>query len=73
MCTHWQLQGWKRVNVSLDSLKSDKYKEITRGGASTVFDGIYETQQAGLSPIKLNVVPIRGFNDDEIEDFGQSP
>ena len=64
--------GLNRVNVSLDSLTPDKYREITRGGdINDVFEGIYEAQQAGLSPIKLNMVPIRGFNDDEIEAFAQ--
>ncbi|MGO9015642.1 MAG: GTP 3',8-cyclase MoaA [Dissulfurispiraceae bacterium] len=64
--------GLKRVNVSLDSLNPDKYRVITRGGdINNVFEGIHEAQQAGLSPIKLNMVPIRGFNDDEIEAFAQ--
>jgi len=64
--------GLDRVNVSLDSLNPDKYREITRGGdINNVFEGIYEVQQAGLSPVKLNMVPIRGFNDDEIEAFAQ--
>ncbi len=64
--------GLNRINVSLDSLKADKYREITRGGnIDDVFEGIYEAQQAGLSPIKLNMVPVRGCNDDEIEAFAQ--
>jgi cyclic pyranopterin phosphate synthase len=64
--------GLNRVNVSLDSLSPDKYREITRGGdINNVFEGIYEAQQAGLLPVKLNMVPIRGFNDDEIESFAQ--
>src|SRR5208283_2611019 len=64
--------GLKRVNVSLDSLNPDKYREITRGGdINNVFEGIHEAQQAGLSPLKLNMVPIRGFNDDEIEALAQ--
>ena len=64
--------GLNRVNVSLDSLNPDKYREITRGGdINKVFEGIYEAQRAGLSPVKLNMVPIRGFNDDEIEAFAQ--
>jgi cyclic pyranopterin phosphate synthase len=64
--------GLNRVNVSLDSLNPDKYREITRGGdINTVFESIREAQQAGLSPIKLNMVPIRGVNDDEIEAFAQ--
>lgn len=64
--------GLNRINVSLDSLNPDRYREITRGGdIDVVFEGIYEAQEAGLSPIKLNMVPVRGCNDDEIEAFAQ--
>lgn len=62
--------GLKRVNVSLDSLQQDKYYEITRGGdIKNVFDGIMEARNEGLLPVKINMIPIRGINDDEIEDF----
>ncbi len=62
--------GLKRVNISIDSLKPDKYKEITRGGdLSKVLDGINEAIRLGLTPVKLNVVAIGGYNDDEIGDF----
>ncbi|MGO9378186.1 MAG: GTP 3',8-cyclase MoaA [Dissulfurispiraceae bacterium] len=64
--------GLKRVNVSLDSLRPDRYKEITRGGdLRIVLDGIAAAEHAGLHPVKINMVPIRGFNDDEIEDFAR--
>lgn len=64
--------GLKRVNVSLDSLKNDRYRQITRKGAlSQVLKGIQEAQQAGLNPIKINNVPVRGINDDEIETFAR--
>ncbi len=64
--------GLKRVNISIDSLNPDKYKEITRGGdLSKVLDGINEAIRIGLTPVKLNVVAIGGYNDDEIEDFIQ--
>lgn len=60
--------GVKRVNISLDSLDSNKYKEITRGGnLQNVLDGIEECKRVGLTPIKINVVLIGGFNEDEIE------
>lgn len=66
------LAGLKRVNVSLDSLRPDRYKEITRGGnINDVLEGIHEAEMVGLIPIKINMVPIRGFNDDEIEDFAK--
>lgn len=64
--------GLKRVNVSLDSLRPDRYKEITRGGElQVVLDGIVAAEQAGLHPVKINMVPMRGINDDEIEDFAK--
>lgn len=64
--------GLNRVNVSLDSLRPDRYREITRGGdINKVFKGIERAEGVGLLPIKINMVPIRGFNDDEIEDFAR--
>ncbi|MBF0557478.1 MAG: GTP 3',8-cyclase MoaA [Nitrospirae bacterium] len=64
--------GLNRINVSLDSLNAEKYSEITRGGdINTVLEGIQLAQQEGVSPIKLNMVPIRGFNDNEIEAFAE--
>lgn len=62
--------GLKRVNVSLDSLRPDRYRNITRGGdIRQVFEGIHTAEKAGLVPIKINMIPIRGINDDEIENF----
>ncbi len=62
--------GLNRVNISLDTLNSEKYKEITRGGdIEKVFKGIEECKKVGLTPIKINTVLMKGFNDDEIDDF----
>ncbi|NLP43592.1 MAG: GTP 3',8-cyclase MoaA [Peptococcaceae bacterium] len=62
--------GLTRVNISLDSLDPVKYKEITRGGdLQKVLEGIKAAQEAKLFPLKLNVVLVEGFNDDEIETF----
>lgn len=62
--------GLSRVNISLDSLRQDRFSMITRGGeVSRVLKGIEAAQAAGLSPIKLNVVLMKGINDDEIKDF----
>lgn len=62
--------GLNRVNISLDTLNETKYKSITRGGSiKNVLEGIEEAKKVGLTPIKLNVVLIGGFNEDEIEDF----
>jgi len=64
--------GIKRINVSLDSLSPDRYRDITRGGdISRVIRGIRKAHDTGFSPIKINVVAIKGFNDDEIIDFAK--
>ena len=57
--------GISRVNISLDSLNPEKFRWITRGGdVSRVLDGISAALAAGLVPLKLNAVVVRGFNDD---------
>jgi cyclic pyranopterin phosphate synthase len=64
--------GLKRVNVSLDSLRPGRYAEITRGGdINEVLRGIRAAEESGLLPIKINMVPMKDFNDDEIEDFAR--
>ena len=64
--------GLKRVNVSLDTLKSERFARITRGGdLSNVLQGIQKAEEAGLNPIKLNAVVVRGVNDDEIADLAR--
>ena len=64
--------GLDRINISLDSLRPERYRDITRGGSiAEVWQGIEEAEKAGLNPIKINVVPIKGFNDDEIIPFAQ--
>lgn len=64
--------GLRRVNVSLDSLKPERYREITRGGdINNVLRGIERAENAGLTPVKINMVAIRGFNNDEIEAFAK--
>ncbi|MGI6631148.1 MAG: GTP 3',8-cyclase MoaA [Bacillota bacterium] len=62
--------GISRINISLDSLDKEKYAWITRGGdIRKVFQGIDAAFQAGLEPVKLNVVVVKGFNDDEVMDL----
>ncbi len=64
--------GLDRVNVSIDSLDHERYSEITRGGSlDAVLKGIRKAEDAGLKPVKINMVPIRGFNNDEIVDFAK--
>lgn len=64
--------GLKRVNVSLDTLKPERFHRITRGGnLEDVLRGIEEAKKAGLTPIKVNVVVLEGFNRDEVVDFAR--
>lgn len=62
--------GLSRINISLDSLNKDTYQRLTRGGdLAKVLRGIEKTHRLGISPIKINVVLIKGENDHEIDDF----
>ena len=62
--------GLTRVNVSLDTLKPDLFKKITRyGDLATVWQGIEAAEKVGLLPLKINMVMMAGINDNEIPDF----
>lgn len=62
--------GLKRVNISLDTLKPQRFEMITKvSGLKKVLEGIEKSLELGLNPVKINVVLIRGINDDEIIDF----
>ena len=62
--------GLMRVNISIDSLDHDKFENITGGGnLACVLKGIKAAVDTGLSPIKINVVTMKGINDDEIDEF----
>ena len=63
--------GLDRANVSLDSLKEERYDSITctKNNLPRVIEGIYSAIDAGLTPIKLNMVILKGVNDDEIADM----
>jgi len=64
--------GLKRVNVSLDSLKRKKFEEVTgHDRLPDVLEGIKEAERVGLTPIKINVVVMRGVNEDELLDFAR--
>jgi len=59
--------GLKRVNVSLDTLDAEKFKQITRGGTiDRLWRGIAAADDAGLAPLKLNTVVVNGLNADEL-------
>jgi cyclic pyranopterin phosphate synthase len=62
--------GLRRVNVSCDSLRADRFESIRRRGKlATVLQAMDVAEEAGLKPLKINVVLLRGQNDDEILDF----
>ena len=62
--------GVKRINISLDSLKADRFLQLTRtGNLDTVLNGIESAVAAGFKRIKLNAVILKGRNDDEIIDL----
>jgi GTP 3',8-cyclase len=64
--------GLKRVNVSLDTLDPDTFKKISvNASLAQVFDGIAAAEEAGLTPIKLNMVVMKGVNDMEIESMAR--
>jgi cyclic pyranopterin phosphate synthase len=64
--------GLQRVNISLDTLRPDRFEQITRRGRlRDVWSGIEAAEAAGLTPIKLNMVVVRGLNDDEVSDFAR--
>ncbi|MGM0419519.1 MAG: GTP 3',8-cyclase MoaA [Bacillota bacterium] len=62
--------GLNRINISLDSLNEEKFKHITgTAGLARVLKGLNKARLIGLDPIKINMVVIKGTNDDEIIDF----
>jgi cyclic pyranopterin phosphate synthase len=64
--------GLKRVNVSIDTLDPAKFKRMTRwGNLEDVWDGIQAAEQAGLTPLKLNAVVVRGYNEADVIDLAR--
>ena len=64
--------GVKKLNISLDTLRPDRFKEITGGDFfERVWRGIIITRDMGFAPIKINVVAMNGINDDEFIDFAR--
>ena len=61
--------GISRINVSLDSLRADRFKAITQGKLDKVLAGLMAARAAGFHPIKINMVVMQGVNDDEVEDM----
>ena len=64
--------GIKRINISLDTLNPKKFQKIAGYDCfDQIWKGIELAQQIGFDPIKLNVVPLPGVNDDELTDFAR--
>ncbi len=64
--------GLKRVNISVDTLDAERFHKITRfGKLAQVWRGIVAAEKAGLKPIKLNAVIVRGYNEDDIVDLAK--
>src|SRR5581483_5011831 len=64
--------GLKRINISLDTLHADRFAEMARADmCKRTMDGIDAAREAGLWPIKLNMVVMKGHNDDEVVDFAR--
>ena len=62
--------GLRRINISLDSLRRERFAELTRRDVlGSVLEGVDAAVAAGFAPVKVNCVLIRGVNDDEIVDF----
>jgi len=61
--------GIDRINASLDSLNAEKFKQLTGGKLEKVIAGLMAAKQAGLTPIKVNMVVMKGINDNEVEDM----
>ena len=59
--------GVERLNISLDTLRPDRFKEITSGKLDKVIEGLLAAKAAGFAPIKINMVVMKGVNDDEVE------
>jgi GTP 3',8-cyclase len=64
--------GLKRVNISIDTLNPSKFKRLTRwGDIEDVWEGILAAEQAGLKPVKLNAVVVRGYNEEDVVDLAR--
>ncbi|MES9959779.1 MAG: GTP 3',8-cyclase MoaA [Sedimenticola sp.] len=61
--------GVSRLNVSLDTLKPDVFKQITQGDLEKVIEGLMAAREAGFHPIKINMVVMRDLNFDEVGDM----
>lgn len=64
--------GLERVNISIDTLDPQKFKRLTRWGkVQDVWEGILAAEKAGLKPIKLNAVVVKGYNEDDVVELAR--
>ena len=64
--------GLQRVNVSLDTLNANKFRRLTRwGSVEDVWEGILAAEEAGLTPVKINGVVVRGYNEEDVVELAQ--
>ncbi len=64
--------GLERVNVSVDTLDADRFKRLTRWGAlDQVWRGIHSAEEAGLLPMKINTVVVRGYNEGDVAELAR--
>ena len=64
--------GLQRVNISLDTLNPEKFQTLTRWGSlEDVWSGIQAAEEAGLSPVKINAVVVRGYNEPDMADLAR--
>jgi cyclic pyranopterin phosphate synthase len=64
--------GLQRVNISLDTLDPERFKKLTRWGSlDQVWEGIQAAENAGLTPVKINVVVVRGYNDQDVAEMAR--
>ncbi len=61
--------GIKRINVSLDTLQAPRFQKISSGKLSDVINGLMAAKEAGFSSIKINMIAMKGVNDDEFENM----
>ncbi|NJC87292.1 MAG: GTP 3',8-cyclase MoaA [Desulfuromonas sp.] len=72
MAASLKAAGLTRVNVSLDTLRPERFRNLTRrDGLEQVLDGLAAAEAAGLDPVKVNAIPLKGINDDELLDFAR--
>jgi len=62
--------GVSRINISLDTINAEKFKQITKGNVDKIINGLLKAKEVGITPIKINMVIMKGINDgDDVEEM----